>query len=443
MSVRKEFEKHYSESNLDDLYLQHIILSSASGLDNHGHKEFWKVKDDQISIISRKVLSGSYKFTKYKLKLISKGRGKTPREISIPTIRDRIALRALCDFLIKRYEGVVRFDLPQNIVNRVNRSLSSGRYDGFVKLDVSNFYPSIKHNELLSRMRRKIRNEEIIEFIHGAINTPTVVKSSKSDKNKSVGVPQGLSISNVLSAIYLINIDNEYKKRKDMEFYRYVDDILIFCNSSDVYDISKEIIKKFKRIGLDIHDPEKVPEKSCIGKVGDRFEYLGYRFENGVVSARSGTIEKLKESIISIFTGYKHSRLKSKEFLLWRLNLRITGCIFQDKCKGWLFFFSEMNDDTLLHCLDNFVSNISKRFDVDVSPRKFVRSFYEIKHNKYESNYIPNFDKYSIEQKKEVLEKYFKKNTSGLAHREIEYEFKKRLSKQVKDLLTDVQGFGS
>ncbi|WP_409523687.1 reverse transcriptase domain-containing protein [Nitrincola sp. MINF-07-Sa-05] len=442
MSVRDNFEKHYSEENLDRIYQEYTILSAASGIDNLSHRMFWEIKNNQISSISNKVTSGKFKFTKYKLKLISKGRGKVPREISIPTIRDRIVLRALCEFLIERYNGVVTFDLPQSVINQVSKSLLNGKFDGFIKLDVSNFYPSIKHEELLSRIRRKIRNKEIIKFIHEAIQTPTVIKSTKSDKPESIGVPQGLSISNILSAIYLINIDNAYYKRKDIEFYRYVDDILIFCDRSKAHDISGEIIRKFKKLGLEIHDPEKIPEKSCIGNVGDRLDYLGYKFENGLISAREGSVEKLKESIISIFTGYKYSTLKSKEFLLWRLNLRITGCIFQEKCKGWLFFFSEINDESLLHRLDIFVEKIASRFSVDVAPKKFVRSFYEIKHNKYESNYIPNFDTYTIEQMKDVLISYFNKDISGLAHGQIEYEFKKRLTKQVKDLLTDVQGFG-
>lgn len=443
MSVRSDFEHHYSEGNLDKLYQEHIILSAATGIDNLDHRKFWGIKESQISAISTKVLSGRFKFTKFKLKLISKGRGKVPREISIPTIRDRVALRALCDFLVDRYKGVVNFELPQNVISHVNKSISSGRFDGFIKLDVSNFYPSIKHDELLSRLRRKIRNDEIVRFIHDAIRTPTVIKSSKLDSYEPKGVPQGLSISNVLSAIYLINIDRIYLKREDIEFYRYVDDILIFCDKSKAKDISKDIISRFKKIGLDIHDPEKVPEKSSIGSVGERLDYLGYKFHGGLISARDASVENLKESIISIFTAYTHSQFKSKEFLLWRLNLRITGCIFQDKCKGWLFFFSEMNDESLLHRLDIFVSKIAKRFSVDITPKKFVRSFYEIKYNKYDSNYIPNFDSYDIEQMKNVLEVYFKKDTTGMAHGQIEYEFKKRLTKQVKDLLTDVQGFGS
>lgn len=441
MSVRKQFEQHFSENNLKEIYSKHIVLSPATGIDNLSQKMFWGILDEQIKIISEKVLSDRYEFTKYKLKLVSKGRGKAPREISIPTIRDRIALRALCNFLTERYFGVISFELPQKVVQQVKEDISSEKYDGFIKLDVSNFYPTIKHLELSKRLRRKIRNPEIIRLIEKAIKTPTVVKSRPSDEKLAIGVPQGLSISNVLASIYLQNIDKYLSGNPNIAYYRYVDDIFILCKYKEVSTISNDIIKKFRKIGLKIHDPVKNPEKSILGKITEDFDYLGYQFQGGIISPRSGSIEKLKESLVSLFTSYKHSRIKSEEFLLWRLNLRITGCVFQNKSKGWLFFFSEINNETILHNLDRHVMRLSKRFNVDLTPKKFVRSFYEIKHSKYETNYIPNFDKYNLDQKKEVLSTYFNKSIRHLDDEEIEYEFLRRINKQVKDLLTDVQDF--
>ncbi len=442
MSVRDRFEHFFSEDYLHRIYVENVILSSASGIDNLSKKQFWPRLNDEVSIVSRKVLDGNYPFTKYKLKLISKGRGKVPREISIPTIRDRIALRALCDFLIERYDNAVRFELPQNMVKRAKAEMESGKYSGFIKLDVSNFYPSISHQELLKRLRKRIRNPEIIKFIAGAISTPTVSRSRPTDKRGESGVPQGLSISNVLAAIYLVNIDNHYGGSTEIAYHRYVDDIFILCNYKDVYTISADVVQRFRRIGLTIHDPLKAPEKSVIGKVGDKFDYLGYQFDGQIISPREASIEKLKESLVSIFTSYKYSMAKSQEFLLWRLNLRITGCVFQNKAKGWMFFFVEINNETILHNLDRYVLQLMARFGVTVMPKRFVRTYYEIKHSKYETKYIPNFDKYTIQQMTEVLETYFKKSIALLTDEEIEYEFKKRIDKQVRDLLTDVQDFG-
>ena len=74
-------------------------------------------------------------------------------------------------------------------------------------------------------------------------------------------------------------------------------------------------------------------------------------------------------------------------------------------------------------------------------PKKFVRSYYEIKHRRNETKYIPNFDTYSLKQMKNTLIKYFNINLSMLEKYEIEYEFKKRIRRQTKDLEEDVQDF--
>lgn len=442
MRVWDEYVDIFSKENLQKIYEKDIVLSIATGIDNMSHKLFWEVLDKQISIISDKAKNGKYTFTKYKLKLISKGRGKVPREISIPTIRDRIALKALCNFLQRRFSSSLDFTLPQQVIKGVKNDIYSGNYTAFIKLDVSNFYPSIKHNLLKSRIRKRIRNKEILHLIESAITSPTVTRPSSKDLKNECGVPQGLSISNVLAAIFLSNLDKRYIELKNIKYYRYVDDVLILCSKQSSIDISNDIVKQFKRIGLKVHCPIKVPEKSSKGEIGvDDFSYLGYRFSGKLVSARIASVEKLRESILSIFSGYKYSKIKSKGFLEWRLNLRITGCVFTDKSKGWLFFFSEINDEPLLHELDHFVKKLCKRYGVAISPKKFVRSYFQIKHKKYESSYIPNFDTYEIDDMSAVLTRYFNKSTQGMTDEEIEYNFKKRISRQVKDLETDITGF--
>ncbi|EBJ2439615.1 RNA-dependent DNA polymerase, partial [Salmonella enterica] len=157
MSSSTIFKKHFSTKNLKRIYKDIVSLSPAVGVDNMSHETFWRLQKDEIKTIRRKSLSGDYRFNKYKLKLISKGRGKAPREISIPTIRDKIALRAICDFLQEIYQDVVSFDLPQDMVVSVKEAISEGEYDYFMKFDVANFYPSVVHEQLIKRLRAKIR----------------------------------------------------------------------------------------------------------------------------------------------------------------------------------------------------------------------------------------------------------------------------------------------
>lgn len=443
MKLAQQFDSFFTKEYLSKVYSEHVILSSATGVDNMTHELLWKILDEQLNIINRKVMTSTYTFSKYKLKLISKGRGKSPREISIPTIRDKITLRALCDFLKFKYEDVLDFQLPQSIVRQVKDDLLSTEYTAFIKLDVANFYPSIKHDKLISRLRARLRDDRIITLVTNAIKAPTLSKPSKHDMLSERGVPQGLSISNILAAIFLSNLDKRIKNREDIKYYRYVDDVLILCKNEEVTQISQSLVKNFRKLGLKVYDPIKYPEKSSSGSLlKDNFSYLGYYFSNEVVSARIGSVERLRESLLAIFTGYKHSRLKSLEFLEWRINLRVTGCIFQSKSKGWMYFFSEINDEILLHQLDNFLKSLCKRFNTPINLKSFVRSYYQIQNNRRETKYIPNFDNYTIEEKSHVLSYFFKKNTEKLTAKEIEYHFKKRISRQVKDLETDVKDAG-
>lgn len=434
------FKKHFSIKNLRRIYTEIVSLSPAIGVDNMSHEVFWKFQKEELRTIRRKSLSGEYKFNKYKLKLISKGRGKPPREISIPTIRDKIALRAICDFLQEIYQELVSFDLPQDMVVSVKNTIDEENHDYFMKFDVANFYPSIVHDKLISRLRGKIRNENILSLIASAISSATVSMPRRDDKPSECGVPQGLSISNILAAIYLLNIDKYFNAREDIKYYRYVDDVMILCDSSDAPEISYDLISRFTLLQLNVYDPQKNPEKSSVGYLNEsEFGYLGYYFHNGKVTARKGSVENLRESLLAIFTGYKHSKLKSAQFLEWRINLRITGCIFQNKSKGWMYFFSEINDETLLHELDDFLKRLCVRFGVGLNLKSFVRSYFQINYNRRETTYIPNFDKYEMSQKIYILSHYFNKNVKGLTDEEINYHFNKRISKQVKDIETDIK----
>lgn len=437
------YKKVFSISSLEEIYKNHVILGGAIGVDKVNHNAFKKRKKNQLDIVSRKAIRGSYKFTKYRLKLISKCRGKYPREISIPTIRDRIALRAICDYLSIIFADEINFELPQRVIKLVKTELEDAKFSAFIKLDIQDFYPSINHETLMNGLKTKIKKVEILNVIESSITTSTVEKAREEIKGNKKGIPQGLSISNILAAIYLLDVDKKLKEL-DFSYFRYVDDILILCDKRKAKGVVKEIKNDLHAIDLSIHDPFNGGEKSKIGEIGKEvLSYLGYEFQEGIVTVRLLSIDRLRDSLTSIFTAYKYSKKKDENFLLWRLNLRITGCVFDNKRKGWLFFFSEITDLDLLHRLDHYVNILCKRFGVNFEQKNFIRAYYQIIHNFYETKYIPKFDKYSGQDMKEVLRNFFGiKDVDELAPEQIEYYFKKRISQQVKDLDTDLQDFG-
>lgn len=443
MSVFSQFNEQLSVENLIKIYTEQVRFSFATGIDNLSHNKF---SDDMVDILTsanQKTSTNSFKFTKYKLKLISKGRGKAPREISIPTIRDRIILRALYNFLAIRFTSCVQAKMPHDLVRLIKNDIASNKYQIFLKVDIINFYPTIDHTLLRANLWKRIQQENIISLVINAIKNPTVLISRKDDAYSEIGVPQGLAISNILASIYLSKIDKKYSNNQSIRYYRYVDDILIFCNNSNIEEIKYQLEIDFKKIKLKIHPfGTDAHAKSKVGTIfSSDVQYLGYIFNGAKVTIKISSLEKLRNSLISIFTSYKHAENKDLNFLEWRLNLRITGCVVENKSRGWLFFFSEITEESILANLDRKLEELKARFSVTSQLKKFVRSFYEIKFNRHATNYIPNFDKYTIEQKKKTLSEYFGIKTAGLSDLKINYIFMSKIKKQVKEMEIDVGDF--
>lgn len=443
-SVQNDFEQVFSKENLLEIFRTQVSNSRATGVDQITVELFVRNLSTHINIISRKALNGTYTFTRYKLKLISKGPNKFPREICIPTIRDLLALKALNQFLQCRLGDKILSDLPQSVIKNTKHVMADRELDTVVKLDVKDFYPSINHNILLKRVRKFIRYSPALSLIECAIST----SAYKNDANES-GIPQGLPISNILSAIYMRNLDNTLAKESSFFYYRYVDDILLIASHREAKGLKDKIIANCKRSKLTVYDPDDSPDKSFIGSSSSTFSYLGYVFnppnKRGVVSSvRTESKERLINSIIGLFTSYKRSKKKSIALLQWKVNLRIAGCVSEGKCKGWLFFFSQIDDMQLLYDMDSLVNKMKSRFKVSFKTRKFSRAWHEIQHNRSRSNYFPNFDIYEIEEMKEIVatHKMLPKGKLNLKDAEIEAFFWKIIRREVRDMDIDVLDFG-
>ena len=291
-------------------------------------------------------------------------------------------------------------------------------------------------------IRDRTRKKQFINLLNNAIQQDTVTKSNKNIKRytNKIGVPQGLSISNILASIYFIDFDKEHCKKKNYDFYRYVDDILILCKIEDIDSIFKSIKKDMKNLELEIHEIGVDSQKTAKGNLSKEFFFLGYRYDNHLISVRKSSINNLHNSIINILTQYKHSKNSNIELLYWKLNLKITGCKFEGKKYGWMYFFSQINDEKLLFKLDYFINSMFNKFNIKYEKgkvKKFIRAYYEILKNRTNTIYIPDFSNYTKKQKKDLLINIF--NSKDLKDSEIEYKFNKLIYKSIKEMEKDIQ----
>lgn len=396
------FLKHFSHGALHEIVDMHLNEGVARGVDGTSSDAFLKVRDQEINLISKRVISGTYRFSPYRQKLILKDASSPPRQVSIPTIRDRVTLRALNNFLSE-----VFFDCrPQHshpiISSVIKDTASMSEKHCFIKLDIKSFYDSIDHTLLIRTLRTRIRNTIPLSLISKAIKTPTGATVASRDQNE-IGVPQGLSISNILSSIYLKTVDKRYESMSELSYNRYVDDILCITAANKAEEIAKDIIMRLKRTKkLTCHPLDS--GKSAIVKPGLSVLYLGYSINSAKISVRPTSEKKLMSSIMEILFS---SSEEAKERAVWRINLRISGCKFFGSNIGWVFYFSQINDLSLLAKMDvQIKSAFIKRFGEEAAKelKRIVKTYFQVKYNLNSTNYVPDFDFYTRDQKISHLE---------------------------------------
>lgn len=428
------FKKYFTKKHLKNRYTEKIKGTQSIGLDRISPQKFQENLDENIDIIVRKVRNNTYRFTRYKQLLFLKGAKKPPRCVSIPTVRDRLTLSVLNEIITAIYEQKCVTEMPQVIINSIVSNVND--YNYFIKLDVKSFYSAINHNVLLKQLKRKIRKKELLTLIEKAIKTPSlpcpINKVTRYEYNK-VGIPEGLAISNALANIYLMDIDEEYSKRKDIKYWRYVDDILLFTNNNNYKCIKDEFINNLKKLGLDIND------KADEGEICNGFSYLGYQITPQTISVRESSILKLEQSLEDLC---RTSPTKNINYLQWKLNLKITGFVINKNKYGWMFFFSQIDDMRLLFHLDDLVGKYLKRFKLDkkIKPKRFVRTYFDIRKSLHNLRYVPNFDQYSAEDKRDALSRIYGESTKNLSDSKIEFRFNEIIANEIKEIEKDVQG---
>ena len=285
-------EDYFLAGHLEDLFRSKIAKSQATGKDGMRIGRFQNHLTDEAALIEKKIKQSTYRFTTFKERLILRGADRAPRQISIPTVRDRLALRAVCQVL-HNHVPETSGSSPHALVDQVVKSIRSGEQSSkvFVRIDVRDFFPSISHTILARELRHFGYIDKVRELCQLAVQTAT----GASDKPNERGVPQGLSISGALSAIYMLRFDHAQTK-KTPTYFRYVDDILIICEAKEADDILKSVGRALRSRGLIIHK-KGVAGKTEIGPVISGIDYLGYHISIDRISIRDSSFKKMFKNL--------------------------------------------------------------------------------------------------------------------------------------------------
>lgn len=434
-----EEEDYFKAHYLRYLFRRKISKSRATGKDGIRISQFIDNIDSETSIIERKFLNDTYSFTRYKERLLLRGADREPRQISIPTVRDRLTLRSLCQLLHDR-EPASKGYSPHAVVDQVIKCVREGAGPRkFVRIDVRDFYPSLVHSKLESALKRSGIGQPTRNLVMRCVQTGT----GPAELNER-GVPQGLSVSGALTGIYLKSLDRRIRERFP-NYFRYVDDILCIVDEGGERETIRSISRSLNAVGLRTHNVGTVG-KTEIKALEDGIEFLGYLVTPDSVSVRESSYKRMFSNLLKVITDFKYRN--NAERTLFRLNLKITGCIVDGKRRGWLMFFSRSENISQLQFLDIFIQRQLARVSFPNPQRdgvsRFVKAYHEIRYNIIESSYVPNFDNYDLTQKKLVISNYRAISMVEIdtwdAPR-IEDEFSKLISAEVHELEEDIGSF--
>lgn len=211
------------------------------------------------------------------------------RPLGIPTIRDRVVQTAVklvlepifeADFEDSAY-GYRPQRSAQDAVQAVHTALCEG-YTDVVDADLSKYFDTIPHHELLQSVARRVVDRHILHLVKMWLKVPVEERDTQGrrrmtgGKRSTQGTPQGGVISPLLANIYMHRFLRAWRQRDKGRQYRariisYADDFVIVSRGQAAAALTwtRQVMT---RIGLTLNDAKT----SIRNARTETFDFLGY-----------------------------------------------------------------------------------------------------------------------------------------------------------------------
>jgi hypothetical protein len=194
-----------------------------------------------------------------------------------------------------------------------------------LKCDIKKFFASVDYTILLSLLKKKIKDNDIIWLLR------QIIYSFHSDRGKDKGMPLGNLTSQVFANIYLNELDQFVKHKLKAKYYiRYADDFLILSSYKDTLQRSLVAVAEFIKhdLKLDLH-----PRKIILRNLNWGIDFLGY----------------------VVLPHYILPRTKTKKRMFKKLKEKIGSANFNQSLQSYLGYLGHANSFKIIQQLENQV----------------------------------------------------------------------------------------
>lgn len=279
--------------NLNNAWRSVIARKSASarGSDGETIAEFSRNTRRNLASMRDTLRAGTYTFDPLVRFPQTKSSGGI-RELRIPTIRDRIVLRAIHQRLeTHRSLRPVRNNRSsfaykpgvsmRDLVSKIN--CLRQRFHWIMTADIVDFFDNIPHDLALRSLEDLTKDSSISVLIRQCLTAGVVDPNgtladydTDEDIDFDTGLPQGLAISPVLSNIVLLPFDRA-TLQQGFRILRYADDIIAFCNTrEDGLRAHDHCVRMLRDVGLAIR-PLDCGKSASTGKASKISRITGNR----------------------------------------------------------------------------------------------------------------------------------------------------------------------
>jgi group II intron reverse transcriptase/maturase len=214
------------------------------------------------------------------------------RPLGIPTVRDRVVQTAAVLVLAPIFEADLQPEQyayregrgAHDAVRHVHKLLNTG-YTEVIDADLSGYFDSIPHAELMQCVARRVSDRHVLALIKQWLVAPVEEddgrgrrKRTTRAKDSARGIPQGAPISPLLSNLYMRRFVLGWKTlgleaRLQARIVNYADDFVLCCRGTATAAM-EAMRRMMEALKLTVNEEKtrhcRIPQ--------EHFDFLGYTF---------------------------------------------------------------------------------------------------------------------------------------------------------------------